>query len=253
LVEDNEINRFVAREMLTAAGHKVSEAHNGLVAVDMAQVQHFDLILMDISMPVKDGREATRAIRAGQGASADTPIIALTANAMADEQKAFLSDGMNDILTKPLTREGLNQAIANHVVQSPDRPILRNETKSPVATSYLDDLRETLGVEALNGLLARFVDEVDEALVCFSEHTNHTLADIAKQAHRIAGSAATLGAVELRGRLLAIETAAKASDTAQLAQEIDALPAIWERSRGHMQAERRAAPREPGSSDPQDL
>ncbi|WP_038131485.1 ATP-binding protein [Thioclava indica] len=249
LVEDNEINRFVAREMLTAAGHKVSEAHNGQIAVDMAQTQHFDLILMDISMPVKDGRKATREIRAGHGASARTPIVALTANAMAEEQEAFLLDGMNDILTKPLTREGLNEAIVNHVAARPDTPdtpmpATEPETKSHIATRYLDDLRETLGVEALDGLLARFMREVDETIGYLDDYTDQPLAEIAKKTHQIAGSAASLGAVELRGKLLAIETAAKAADMARLALEIDALPAIWTRTRETMQAERRAAPRD---------
>lgn len=114
LVEDNEINRMVAREMLRAEGHHVTDAHNGQIAVAMAQQTVFDLILMDISMPVMDGRAATRAIRAGGGPSAQVPIVALTANAVAEEQQAFLSDGMNDVLTKPLSREGLVSLVARY-------------------------------------------------------------------------------------------------------------------------------------------
>ena len=104
LIEDNEINRIVAREMLEADGHTVTEAHDGLQGVHTAQSKNFDLILMDISMPVMDGRTATRTIRSGQGASADTKIVALTANAMEEERKSFKEDGMNGILTKPLTK-----------------------------------------------------------------------------------------------------------------------------------------------------
>jgi len=112
LVEDNEINRMVAREMLRAAGHRVTEAQNGQIAVKLAENQLFDLILMDISMPVMDGRTATRTIRAGTGRGSRTPIVALTANAVAEEQAAFLSDGMDAVMTKPLSRDGLVKLVA---------------------------------------------------------------------------------------------------------------------------------------------
>ncbi|WP_163852296.1 PAS domain-containing hybrid sensor histidine kinase/response regulator [Pseudooceanicola aestuarii] len=129
LVEDNEINRVVAREMLGRAGHRVTEAHDGQQAVDVTRDQRFDLILMDISMPVLDGRGATRAIRAGQGPCAGVPIIALTANVLAEEQAAFLTDGMNDILTKPLSREALARMLATHL--GPDRVPEEGEEETP--------------------------------------------------------------------------------------------------------------------------
>ena len=108
VVEDNIINRQVARGMLEFLGHNVTEATNGLVGVTLADTEKFDLILMDISMPVMDGRTAARAIRASNGLSANAPIVALTANVMANERAAFLEDGMVDILSKPLTRVALS-------------------------------------------------------------------------------------------------------------------------------------------------
>tara|TARA_R110000868_G_scaffold18172_101_gene80470 strand:- start:4351 stop:6867 length:2517 start_codon:yes stop_codon:yes gene_type:complete len=240
LVEDNEINRVVAREMLLSAGHKVTEAHNGQIAVDMAQAHRFDLILMDISMPVLDGRGATRAIRAGAGASANTPIVALTANAMADEQEAFLSDGMNDILTKPLNRDGLIRVIANHVVSGGAPSAMPEVT---VAFAYLDDLRDTLGVDALATLLTRYAAEVAEVIAYLQDHANHSTEEVAQRAHRIAGSSAALGAVDLRAALIAVETAAKSGDTAQMVQAIDRLPDVWAATQPQMTAERRASSR----------
>jgi PAS domain S-box-containing protein len=112
LVEDNEINRVVAGEMLRAAGHAVTEAHNGREAVTIAQDQAFDLIFMDISMPVLDGVSATREIRAGNGLCSDVPIVALTASIMPEEQEAFLAAGMTDILTKPLSRATLIRTVS---------------------------------------------------------------------------------------------------------------------------------------------
>ena len=245
LVEDNEINRMVAREMLMSAGHNVTEAHNGQLAVDMAQDHRFDLILMDISMPVLDGRGATRAIRSGSGACVHTPIVALTANAMAEEQEAFLSDGMNDILTKPLNREGLIRVIANHMAAAPDAQSTAKVTTPAVAFAYLDELRDMLGVEALVKLLIRYAAEVDETIAYLQDYDSHTHDDIAQRAHRIAGSSAALGAVDLRTALIAVETAAKKGDQAQMVEAIGCLPAIWAATQPQMSAERRTAPRMP--------
>ena len=107
LVEDNMINRQVARGMLEFLGHSVTEAKDGLAGVNLSNTQKFDFILMDISMPIMDGRTATRAIRTGNGPSAYVPIIGLTANVLANERANFLLDGMDEILSKPVTRSTL--------------------------------------------------------------------------------------------------------------------------------------------------
>jgi PAS domain S-box-containing protein len=243
LVEDNEINRVVAREMLTSAGHLVTEATNGKRAVELTEADPFDLIFMDISMPVMDGRQATREIRAGQGAGAQTPIVALTANAVAEEQEAFLSDGMNDILTKPLTRDGLLRVIADHTQARTEVTASDTERSDAVAHAYLDDLRSTLGIDALGPLLDRFVVEVDDTLAFLKELPPRSPADTAARAHRIAGSAATLGAIELRAGLLKVEEAARSGDPKDMAHAIDALSAIWTATRPQMLAERRRTTR----------
>jgi CheY-like chemotaxis protein/HPt (histidine-containing phosphotransfer) domain-containing protein len=243
LVEDNEINRVVAREMLIAAGHRVTEATNGKRAVELAGSEPFDLIFMDISMPVMDGRQATREIRAGQGAGAQTPIVALTANAMAEEQEAFLSDGMNDILTKPLTRDGLLRVIAKHTEARAEVAVPDTDQSNAVAHAYLEELRATLGNDALGTLLNRFVTEMDDTLAFLQNSSRQTLADIAARAHRIAGSAATLGAVELRTGLLRVEEAAKSGDARALANAIDALPVIWTATRPQIRTHRRTTER----------
>ncbi|WP_257884249.1 PAS domain-containing hybrid sensor histidine kinase/response regulator [Sulfitobacter sp. CW3] len=244
LVEDNEINRVVAREMLIAAGHYVTEAHNGSVAVDIAQVTRFDLILMDISMPVLDGRGATRAIRAGKGVNAKTPIVALTANAMADEQEAFLSDGMNDILTKPLVRNDLLTVITQYAQPQAgaEKPV--DTASATVATQYLDDLRDTLGVDRLKTLLERYAQEIDQGIVALSDPAQNTLPEISALAHRLAGSSASMGAMEMRAAFLAIEASAKIEDKARTDRCIAELPDVWARTRPLLQAERRVSPRD---------
>lgn len=104
LVEDNAANMRVTRALLETLGCEVIPADNGLEAVERYRSETFDLVLMDCQMPEMDGYEATRAIRqieAVQGRT--TPIIALTAHAMAGSREACLDAGMNDQFTKPLT------------------------------------------------------------------------------------------------------------------------------------------------------
>lgn len=220
LVEDNEINRFVAREMLNKAGHIVTEAHDGRAGVRQAEIAHFDLILMDISMPVMDGRTATRAIRSGKGLSARTPIVALTANAMAEEQEAFLSDGMNAILTKPLSRDALETVVAKwaNAVQS---------VKATISSDHLSELRETVGDETFGSLIDRFTAEIDALIDWVAAENLNDHSAVAQRAHKAAGSAATFGAQDLRATLVEIETAAKTENGDQLAKACGALPSIW--------------------------
>jgi CheY-like chemotaxis protein len=94
-------------KVLKAHGHDVKEAHDGKQGVDMVAVEKFDLILMDISRPVLNGRRATCQIRQSNGASSRARIVSPIANAMPSEQDDFLKRGMDDILTKPLEKSDL--------------------------------------------------------------------------------------------------------------------------------------------------
>jgi signal transduction histidine kinase/FixJ family two-component response regulator len=103
LVEDNDINRMIAESMLGAVGHRVTLAVDGAEAVASCAAQVFDCVLMDCQMPVMDGVEATRRIRAGEleYGRRHTPIVALTANAMQGDREKYLEAGMDDFLAKP--------------------------------------------------------------------------------------------------------------------------------------------------------
>lgn len=112
LVEDNDVNRMVVRMMLAGEDIEVIEAGDGAAAVAAAAEQRFDVILMDVSMPVMDGLEATSVIRAREQASqARTPIIGLTAHATAHDAELCRTAGMDDFLTKPVRKDTLLAAI----------------------------------------------------------------------------------------------------------------------------------------------
>ena len=95
LVEDNPVNRLVAERMLQRAGHRVTCAENGQIAVERLAVDWFDVVLMDVQMPVMDGSEATRQIRDRRSKVRDhaIPIIAMTAHAMQGDREACLAAG----------------------------------------------------------------------------------------------------------------------------------------------------------------
>lgn len=106
LAEDDPVNREVAIELLSAVGIAVDSAENGRVAVEKAQSGHYRLVLMDMQMPEMTGLEATRAIRALPH-FASLPIVAMTANAFAEDRRACLAAGMNDFVPKPIEPEQL--------------------------------------------------------------------------------------------------------------------------------------------------
>ncbi|MBI1686815.1 ATP-binding protein [Caulobacter hibisci] len=111
LVEDNAVNRLIATRMLEALGARVATAEDGEAGIAAARLG-YDLIFMDIQMPVMDGVEATRAIRKLPGRAGAAPILAMTANAMAHQQAAYVEAGMNGAVAKPLSPAALVRAVA---------------------------------------------------------------------------------------------------------------------------------------------
>ncbi len=222
VVEDNEINRQVAREMLSKMGHAVSEAVDGKAGVEAADAQAYDLIFMDITMPVMDGREATRAIRAGNGKSSKVPIVALTANVVEADRAAFLSDGMNDVLSKPISKAKLAELLSG--VSTPKAVVSVDE-------GQLEELLELLGSDRFEETLAKFQNEGH----AFSDALPALIGiQLIDQTHKFAGSAAMLGATQLHESLKSLENAAKT----ELSEEIDErkadVIAAWEQTLADM-------------------
>jgi CheY-like chemotaxis protein len=118
LAEDSKINQFAASAMLTNLGHEVSVVSDGLEAISATATGKYDLILMDMMMPGVDGPTATREIRNSGGKDSGIYIIALTASASAMHQRECCEAGMNDYLTKPVTRKQLSDALARYAAWS---------------------------------------------------------------------------------------------------------------------------------------
>jgi two-component system, sensor histidine kinase len=102
VVEDHPVNRMILEAWMSSSDHRSSTAENGQIAVEAAANQKFDLIIMDVNMPVMDGLTATRAIRAGSGPNRDTPIVVLSASARTEDHQAGLDAGADAYLNKPI-------------------------------------------------------------------------------------------------------------------------------------------------------
>lgn len=119
LVEDNDLNRMVAQNSLQYFNCKITEAENGVEAIEILKKQKFDIILMDIQMPEMDGIEATKIIR--EELEIKTPIIALTANAFKTEIEKCKKAGMNDYITKPFEENTLLETISKNLIKSKNK------------------------------------------------------------------------------------------------------------------------------------
>lgn len=202
VVDDNQINRFVLRALLEEVGHRVTEAADGHEGVTRAAERAHDVILMDISMPGMDGMEAARRIREGGGRSRDARIVAVTAHAHPGDRERLLAAGMQDCLIKPITRGGLAAILSG----GPPGALAADPGAPPLLDpAMIEDLTYRLDPAKVADLLGRFVTEGDAAIARLSAGVPD--AEARGLAHRLAGSAATFGAVELARELQRVEAA----------------------------------------------
>jgi two-component system sensor histidine kinase/response regulator len=135
LVEDNLINQKVAVQILQKNGHRVVVAGDGQQALDALDGGAFDLVLMDLQMPVMDGFEATAAIRMRDRPDSRMPVIAVTANALQGDRQRCLDAGFDDYVSKPIRWPLLKAAIDNRPSQSPEFEVTRPPVDDPELAS----------------------------------------------------------------------------------------------------------------------
>ncbi len=212
VADDNQVSRKLASRLLERQGHQVACVVNGAQALSLLDAQSFDLVLMNIQMPVMNGLEATRRIRGGecQSTPASVPIIALTAHALLGDRERFLAAGMDEYLPKPLNTNTFFQTLARvmHARES-GRAVAQSETRS--VSLLLDEegalARIGYDVELLRDLWQTFHGERGEKLE--SLRRARETADperCAKIAHVLAGEAAGIGASALRRAAATLET-----------------------------------------------
>ena len=154
LVEDNAVNQKLAVRLLEKMGNRVSLAVNGKEATEMVERQDFDVILMDIQMPVMGGLEATRIIRAANNPRIrKLPIIAMTANAMAGDAQKYLEAGMDGYVSKPIDKELLKSELErfaerakNQTIEAPAPTLLTAQVaaKAPSVDEQIFNFNELL-------------------------------------------------------------------------------------------------------------
>jgi len=239
LVEDNEINQQIAIEILESAGAAVDVADNGQEAVELVlgQRRPYDLVLMDLQMPVMDGHRATAAIRA-QPEFDRLPIIAMTAHAMVEERERCLANGMNDHVTKPIDPQALFTTLQRWLMQREPAPSASAVQPGAAQGTRDEDFPALTGVDVADGLRrvmgnaslyrklllqfaqtrANAADELAERLAQGQPEA------VGKAAHLLKGLAANLGALTLAQRAEAVEQAVKENQpTARLGTLVESV------------------------------
>jgi two-component system sensor histidine kinase/response regulator len=229
LVEDNEINQQVAREILEGAGLNITLANNGLEAVNAVKESNYDAVLMDVQMPVMDGYTATREMRKDDRFK-ELPIIAMTAHAMAGDEDKSLQVGMNGHVTKPIDPDQLFSTLQEWIkpsekrvqVQQPEVPVEPSESEKTAPVE--DELPDSLsGFDLADGLkrlqenkrlyrklltsfatdYSAIANEIRQALDAEDFDQAHSLV------HNLKGLAGNLAATELQATAVNLEKLVK--------------------------------------------
>ncbi|MBV8924909.1 MAG: PAS domain S-box protein, partial [Bradyrhizobium sp.] len=199
VAEDILLNQIVIEGLLRAAGFAVTVVENGLCAVEELQTRPYDLVLMDMEMPILDGLAATRRIRGLNETIAAIPIIGLTANAFSTEREACLAAGMNEHLSKPISRDVLLFTVRKWLGHPADTAADRATNTAAEAIIVdpvcLAELEQHLGASKVAELAALFRENLAEILPILEPSANP--ATLGKAAHALSSLAGGMGCVAL--------------------------------------------------------
>ena len=222
LAEDTESNRYVIERMLSSIGCETEVVTNGVEAVEAMRRQSFDVVLMDVMMPIMDGEQATQAIRALAGPAARVPIIGVTAHSLQAERERLLSAGMTACLAKPVRRDALETAIRTALIGRESVQALNARFDHELFQRAFFDLPEAYRDRMRNAAKMDVSDYGEEVLKAAKERDGEALA---RAAHSLKGVSLNVGAIGIVEELsLYREMLAKNADysSASLRSEIAA-------------------------------
>jgi signal transduction histidine kinase/ActR/RegA family two-component response regulator len=240
VVEDNKVNLYITESMLQAWGLQVEVALNGEDAVRMADENNYDLILMDVQMPVMDGLEATRLIRKFRNrARASVPVVAVTANTSRLAHKNLIREGMNDCLVKPFREEQLFRKILSNINKDnlpsgtlPKRKFPQRKTPGMKGKSLYDLsllMRDDPGNDAfLRRMLSIFIETIPASVASMEEfYENGDWDMVSSLAHKIKPTLDGTGITSVREIIRNIESfSEKKRSPVQLGEDISTLRKI---------------------------
>jgi CheY-like chemotaxis protein len=255
LVEDNAINQKVAIHMLDRLGYRADIAGNGQEAVDALQRQSYDVILMDVQMPLMDGVEATSVIRETIPSGKQPFIVAMTANAMAGDRETYLANGMDDYISKPVRVEELVSTLERYRQYVQEISTHKSETKTidvdvmpmdsakdfpkqvsstwPIDLKALEKMMGADASEMVNSILPIFWDETDPLVQALKEAVSvRDSIRVREISHTIKGSCASLAITTLAELARQLEVIGREGNLASVDELLPPFLAEYGRVRG---------------------
>ncbi|WP_331010082.1 PAS domain S-box protein [Sphingomonas sp.] len=222
LAEDNGVNQLLVTTLLRRMGHDVVCVGNGQLAVEACKSGSFDVILMDMQMPVMDGVAATRAIRNLDARGATIPIVALTADALPERRRFYENIGLSDFLTKPIDFARLRAVLDGIAPSETTVQAARPPSDAVLDADQIGDLRCALGEETVTLLLDMLVEEARVRPARVQASLAEGALDAAgREAHALLGAAGNVGATRLAQAARAVEHAPDLKTAQEAARDLD--------------------------------
>jgi|GEM_PF-424384 len=243
IVEDNPVNQMVASRMLEKLGFPADIAGNGQLGLEAIAKKHYDLVLMDMMMPVLNGVDATRQLRANEGPGQHLPVIAMTANISEGDRENCLAAGMDDFLPKPLAIDAM-QAVLTRWLKTQAQPDATSVTRQRLAPAagilnraVLTELRGLLN-EDFEQTLQTFFTDTEQCIKTLREASSQEQRELlVRQAHSLKGSSSNFGTMELTQLCAALQYQGTNLSPEELLKSVDDIMQAFERAKVALQTE----------------